>query len=208
MSKNKIDLKKLRKNQRLTQGELCDILGVSRSIITKVEGNQTPLSKRMIQKLEEAFPGEFGLPTNNSGLYGNGTENDILIEKISVNLSNIGQVKFLLKEMCIKTPFVFNEALFFKGFITTSNRLKFEENLNTYENNISDQEYRFLIDFCSITKECLFSAYEDLFNFASVKYIYSDKEVQKRLIKEIENLDIDMENRSEIKTEFEINKNK
>ena len=33
-------------------------------------------------------------------------------------------------------------------------------------------EYKFLIDFLKITKECLFSIYEDLLNFSSVKYLY------------------------------------
>jgi transcriptional regulator with XRE-family HTH domain len=59
MNKINIDLKQIRENQRLTQSEFSDILGVSRSTITKIEGGDVKLSKKMIEKLRASFPFEF-----------------------------------------------------------------------------------------------------------------------------------------------------
>ena len=53
MNKNNIDLKQIRKNQGLTQDEFSDILKVSRSTITKIEGGSLKLSKNMITKLRK-----------------------------------------------------------------------------------------------------------------------------------------------------------
>lgn len=65
MNKINIDLKQIRENQRLTQSEFSDILGVSRSTITKIEGGEVKLSKKMIEKLRISFPFEFDKTDSN-----------------------------------------------------------------------------------------------------------------------------------------------
>lgn len=65
MNKNNIDIKQIRENQRLTQTEFSKILQVSRSTITKIEGKEIELSKKMIEKLKVCFPFEFDKTDSN-----------------------------------------------------------------------------------------------------------------------------------------------
>ena len=172
MSKININLKQIRENQRLTQSEFGNILGVSRSTITKIEAGEVKLSKKMILKLQNSFPKEMGLPYEKDGLIGNDNDSDILITIIATNLGRIDQVKELIKKMCINTDFTYDEDKFLQQFIRTSERLNLSENSILFNKPIK-YEYRFLIDFLNISKECLFSIYEDLYNFSSVKYHYT-----------------------------------
>ncbi|SHL81395.1 helix-turn-helix domain-containing protein [Flavobacterium chilense] len=172
MDKKDVNLKQIRESQRLTQSEFGEILGVSRSTITKIEAGEVKLSKKMILKLQNSFPKEMGLPYEKSGLIGNENESDILITIIATNLGRIDQVKDLIKAMCINTDYTYDEDKFLQQFLRTSDRLNLNENNILFSKSIK-YEYRFLIDFLNITKECLFSIYEDLYNFTSVKYHYS-----------------------------------
>lgn len=172
MDKINIDIKQIRENQRLTQTEFSKILGVSRSTIVKIEGGEVKLSKKMIEKLKNSFPKEMGLPYEKDGLIGNDDESDILITIIATNLGTIDQVKEIIKKMCVDTDYTYDENKFLKQFIRTSDRLSLSENSILFNKPIK-YEYRFLIDFLNITKECLFSIYEDLYNFSSVKYLYT-----------------------------------
>lgn len=172
MSKINIDLKQLRESQRLTQKEFCEILDVSRSTITKIEAGDVKLSKKMLLKLKNSFPKEFGLPYDKSNLIGNDNESDILITVISTNLGRIEQVKEVIKAMSLNTEYSYNETKFLKRFLSTSKRLDFDNKYLVYQNNFVKYEYKFLIDFLLISKDCLFSIYEDLFDFSSVKYLY------------------------------------
>lgn len=172
MNKKEIDLKKIRENQRLTQSEFGKILGVSRSTITKIEGGEVKLSKKMIQKLENSFPKDLGLPYDSSNWIGNENESDILTTIISTNIGQIEQVKEVIKAMCTDTEFVYEEDRFLNKFLISSKKSNFEQNRFYFENNSAKYEYKFLLDFLNITKDCLFSIYEDLFTFSSVKYLY------------------------------------
>jgi transcriptional regulator with XRE-family HTH domain len=172
MDKINVDLKQIRENQRLTQTEFSKILGVSRSTIVKIESGEVKLSNKMIEKLQNSFPKEMGLPYEKEGLIGSDNDSDILITIIATNLSRIDQVKEIIKEMCINTDFTYDQDKFLHQFIRTSERLSLSENSILFNKPIK-YEYRFLIDFLYITKECLFSIYEDLYNFSCVKYLYT-----------------------------------
>lgn len=172
MDKINIDIKQIRENQRLTQTEFSKILGVSRSTIVKIEGGEVKLSKKMTLKLEEAFPKELNLPFDNSGFIGGDTDSEILITIISTNLGTIDHVKELLKKMSLNTDYTYSDPVFLKRFLSTSKRLNFEENELIFEGDSIKYNYRFLIDFLAITKECVFAIYEDLFNFSTIKYLY------------------------------------
>lgn len=49
-------LKKIRKENNLTQAELADLLDVSRSIIAKIEGGDNSISEKMFEKLKLHLP--------------------------------------------------------------------------------------------------------------------------------------------------------
>lgn len=55
----KFDLKSYRQSKNQTQTELASLLGVSRSIIAKIENGSTELSKKMFEKLIKIFPVDF-----------------------------------------------------------------------------------------------------------------------------------------------------
>lgn len=55
----KFDLKKFRQSKNQTQTELASLLGVSRSIVAKIENGNTDLSKKMFEKLIKIFPNDF-----------------------------------------------------------------------------------------------------------------------------------------------------
>lgn len=48
-------IKKIRKESGLTQGQLADVLKVSKVLIAMIETGQKPISKKMIPKLAEAL---------------------------------------------------------------------------------------------------------------------------------------------------------
>lgn len=175
MSKINTNIKQIRENQRLTQSEFSDILGVSRSTITKIEGGMIELSKKMLLKLQNSFPKEFNLPYDDSNMIGNDNESDIIISVISANLGRIEQVKEVIKAMSLNTDYSYNETKFLNRFLLSSKRLDFDANYLIFEDKSIKYEYRFLIDFLKITKECLYSIYEDLFDFSSVKYLYRNE---------------------------------
>ena len=52
------DIRQLRENKKLTQVELAEILGVSRSIIAKMESKELEISHKMRSKICERFPEE------------------------------------------------------------------------------------------------------------------------------------------------------
>lgn len=172
MNKKTIDIKQIRENQRLTQTEFSEILGVSRSTIVKIESGEVELSKKMIEKLQNSFPKEMGISFDDSNLIGNENESDILISVIITNLGRIEQVKEVIKAMSSNTTYSYNETKFLNRFLLSSKSLDFEKNYLIFEDKSMKYEYKFLIDFLKITKECLFSIYEDLLNFSSVKYLY------------------------------------
>jgi hypothetical protein len=128
----------------------------------------------MIGKLKESFPKELGLPFDNSNMIGNENESDILITVICTNLGLIEQAKEVIEKMTLNTDYVYTEIKYLKRFLATCKRLNFHENNLIFERDSIKYNYRFLNDFLIITKDCLFSIYEDLFNFASVKYLYSE----------------------------------
>jgi len=53
-----LNIKQLRENKKLTQLEFATILGVSRSVIAKIESDELDISKRMFEKLIKTFPDE------------------------------------------------------------------------------------------------------------------------------------------------------
>jgi transcriptional regulator with XRE-family HTH domain len=170
MNKNNIDLKQIRENQRLTQTEFSKILGVSRSTITKIEGGEVKLSKKMIEKLQNSFPKELGLPYDDSNLIGNENESDILITIICTNLGSIDIAKQLIKIMVDDSEYTFEEHLHLYKFLSTCKRVDFEKYNSIFDSKSNKYEYRFLLDFLNITKDCLFSIYEDLFAVSVNKY--------------------------------------
>lgn len=173
MNKINIDIKQIRENQRLTQSEFAEILGVSRSTITKIEGGEVQLSKSMLKKLEINFPENLGLPYDNSNLISNENESDILIGLIALNLGRIEEVKRTIKKMSLNTDYEYTNEVFLSSFLATSQRLNFSKNEQIFNSVSVKYNYRFLQDFLTISKSCLFSIYEDLFNFASIKYLYA-----------------------------------
>lgn len=171
MNKKNIDLKQIRENQRLTQSEFSKILGVSRSTITKIEGGEVKLSKKMIEKLEISFPKEMGIPYDDSNLItGNENDSDVLITIISTNLGSIDVTKQLIIIMANESEYKFEENLHLYRFLSTCKRVEFEKNNTLFSSKSNKYEYRFLIDFLNITKDCLFSIYEDLFAVSFNKY--------------------------------------
>lgn len=58
MTTEKLDIKQLRENKNLTQSELAEKLGVSRSIIAKIESKEIDISKKIMEKLINSFPEE------------------------------------------------------------------------------------------------------------------------------------------------------
>lgn len=170
MDKKNIDLKQIRENQRLTQTEFSEILEVSRSTITKIEGGEVKLSKKMIEKLQNAFPKEMGVPYDDSNIIGNENESDILITIISTNLGSIDIAKQLIKIIVDDSQNTFDDKLHLFRFLTTCKRVDFEKYNEIFESKSTKYEYRFLLDFLSITKDCLFSIYEDLYAVNVNKY--------------------------------------
>jgi DNA-binding XRE family transcriptional regulator len=171
MDKNNIDLKQIRENQRLTQTEFSKILDVSRSTIVKIEGGEVKLSKKMIEKLQNSFPKEMGMPYDDSNLItGNENDSDVLITIISTNLGSIDVAKQLIRIMANESEYKFEENLHLYRFLSTCKRVDFEKNNSLFNSKSNKYEYRFLIDFLNITKDCLFSIYEDLFAVSFNKY--------------------------------------
>jgi transcriptional regulator with XRE-family HTH domain len=171
MDKINIDIKQIRENQRLTQTEFSEILGVSRSTIVKIEGGEVKLSKKMIEKLQNSFPKELGLPYDDSSfIMGIDNDSDVLLSIISTNLGCIDMAKQLIKIMVNESEYTFEEHLHFYKFLSTCKRVDFEKYNSIYHSKSNKYEYRFLIDFLNISKECLFSIYEDLFSFNVSKY--------------------------------------
>ena len=173
MNKNNIDLKQIRKNQRLTQEEFSDILDVSRSIITKIEGGKIELSKKMVKKLKKNFPNEFGLPILEPNLIGNLEHSDILISIISVDLISIEHTKHIIKKMCITSNLPYNRQKL-THFLNKCERLNFNDELIKYENS-DKYSHKVISDFFKISKECLNGIYEDLFYLSRFIYFQSDK---------------------------------
>ena len=50
---------KFRENQKLTQSEFAEKIGVSRSTIAKIENGNSKISKKFLLKLEDSFPNEW-----------------------------------------------------------------------------------------------------------------------------------------------------
>jgi transcriptional regulator with XRE-family HTH domain len=171
MDKKNIDIKQIRENQRLTQTEFSKILGVSRSTIVKIEGGEIQLSKKMIEKLQNSFPKELGVPFDDSSLItGNENDSDVLITIICTNLGSIDVAKQLIKIIANDSKYKFEENLHLYRFLSTCKRVGFDENNSLFNNKSHKYEYRFLLDFLNITKDCLFSIYEDLFAVSVNKY--------------------------------------
>jgi DNA-binding XRE family transcriptional regulator len=170
MDKIDIDIKQVRENQRLTQTEFSKILGVSRSTIVKIEGGEVKLSKKMIEKLKNSFPIELKVSYDDSNIIGNENESDILITIICTNLGTIDIAKQLIKKIIDDSQYTFEDHLHFYKFLSTCKRVDFDKYNLIFDSKPNKYEYRFLLDFLNITKECLFSIYEDLFTVNVNKY--------------------------------------
>lgn len=170
MDKKNVDIKQIRENQKLTQTEFSKILEVSRSTIVKIEGGEVKLSKKMIEKLQNSFPKEMGVPYDDSNIIGNENESDILITIISTNLGTIDITKQLIKKIIDDSQYKFEEHLHLYKFLSTCKRVDFEKYNSIFDSKSNKYEYRFLLDFLNITRECLFSIFEDLFTVNLNKY--------------------------------------
>ena len=171
MNKNKVDIKQIRENQRLTQTEFAEILGVSRSTIVKVESGEVSLSKKMVAKLQNQFPKEMGVSFDNSNLI-SGLENDsdVLITIISTNLGSIDIAKKIISIMVSESNYTFDENKHLRNFVLISKSVDFDTFENTFNNKSIKYEYRFLLDFLKITNDCLNALYKDLFSLSTDKY--------------------------------------
>lgn len=110
MNKINIDIKQIRENQRLTQSEFSDILGVSRSTITKIEGGEVKLSKKMIEKLRISFPFEFDKTSSNTKYKSLNVDEMSDIQKYYwTNFIELSNIYSRLKTICLSIKNIDNE---------------------------------------------------------------------------------------------------
>ena len=79
----------IRKNQDLTQTEFAQKLGVSRSLVAKIEANQQEISKNVYKKLLEKYPDEM---KKYNLIDKNYTFDFVSLQELNTRLANVNMV--------------------------------------------------------------------------------------------------------------------
>jgi|GEM_PF-5850536 len=94
---NNVIFRDIRKNHGLTQSEFAKKIGVSRSLVAKIESDNQDVSKKIIEKIANVFPDDTNL--YNFKLEITHSINESLREKLSIdkNYSDLSEIYYLNK---------------------------------------------------------------------------------------------------------------